>query len=164
MAFGRRSMIASIFALFTPVLFLAGGSAKAAEVGLLECDVSPGVGLIITSSKALACLFTRVSGPPDYYVGTINNFGISIGATGPGHLVWAVFAATPGVAPGALAGQYGGASANVSFGPGFGANALVGGNAYSIGLQPLSVNAQVGVDVTAGITGLTLVPAPGPLP
>lgn len=163
MALGRRPFIASIFALCTPMLFLASGSAKAAEVGLLECDVAPGIGLIITSSRALSCLFTRVSGPPDYYVGTINNFGLSLGATGPGHLVWAVFAASPGVAPGALAGSYGGASANVSFGPGFGANALVGGGG-SFGLQPLSINAQVGVDVTAGITGLTLEPAPGPLP
>jgi len=86
--------------------------------------------------------------------------GIDLGSTGPGRLAWEVFAATPEPGRYALAGQYGGASADVSFGPGFGANALVGGNARSIGLQPLSVNAQPGVDITAGITGLTLEPAP----
>ena len=51
---------------------------------------------------------------------------------------------------------------SVSLGIGVGANALVGGNAGSVGLQPLSVSAQTGVDITAGITGLRLEPAPRP--
>jgi hypothetical protein len=155
-----RSVLPGLFALSVSLWLGAADVAKADQVGLLKCNVSPGVGLIITSSRALSCRFSRSYGPPDFYVGTITNFGIDIGTTGPGRLVWGVYAATPEIGRYALAGHYGGASADVSFGPGFGANALVGGNARSIGLQPLSVNAQPGVDVTAGITGLTLEPAP----
>lgn len=162
MSFQRRMLVPALFALSASA-FLAGSSgAQAAQVGLLECNVAPGVGLVITSSKALACRFTRSYAPTDYYVGTITNFGLSLGTTGPGRIVWGVFAATHELGHMALAGHYGGASANVSLGLGLGANALVGGNANSIGLQPLSINAQTGIDVTAGITGLTLEPAAGP--
>lgn len=143
-----------------PLWLGAADMAKADQIGLLQCNVAPGVGLIITSTRALSCRFSRSYGPPDFYVGTITNFGLALGTTGPGRLAWQVYAATPEPGRYALAGHYSGASADVSFGPGFGANALVGGNARSIGLQPISVNAQPGVDVTAGITGLTLEPAP----
>jgi hypothetical protein len=162
MGFQRRALVPAIFALCLPAWFAGTGGAQAAQVGLLECNVAPGVGLIITSSKALSCRFSRSYAPTDYYVGTINNFGLSIGATGPGRIAWAVFAATRELGHRALAGHYGGASANVSLGLGLGANALIGGNAGSVGLQPLSLNTQTGVDITAGITGLTLEPAAGP--
>ncbi len=150
----------AMFGVLVSILFGAADVAKADQVGVLQCNISPSVGWVITSSRALSCRFSRPYGHPEYYVGTISNFGLDIGATGPGHLVWGVFAATREVGRFALAGQYGGASANVSFGPGVGANALVGGNARSIALQPLSVNAQTGVDVTAGVAGLILEPAP----
>lgn len=162
MSFRRQVLIPAIFAVCVPAWLAGSGTAHAAQVGLLECNVAPGVGLVITSSKALSCRFSRSYAPPDYYVGTITSFGLSIGATGPGRIVWGVFAATRELGHTALAGHYGGASANVTLGLGLGANALIGGNAGSIGLQPLSINAQTGVDITAGITGLTLQPAPGP--
>ena len=73
-----------------------------------------------------------------------------------GALAWAVFAPSNGVAPGALAGKYGGVSGDVAIGLGVGANVLVGGSAKSIALQPLSVEGQVGVSLAAGVTGLTL--------
>jgi hypothetical protein len=149
-----------IFGVFIPLWLGAADVARADQIGLLGCNVAPGVGLIITSSRALSCRFSRSYGPPDYYVGTITNFGLDLGATGAGRLAWQVYAATREPGRYALAGQYGGASADVSFGPGFGANALVGGNGRSISLQPLSVNAQPGVDITAGVTGLTLEPSP----
>lgn len=159
MGFQRRVLIPAIFAFCAPWFT---GTAQAAQVGLLECNVAPGVGLIITSSKALSCRFSRTYAPTDYYVGTITRFGIALGASGPGRIVWGVFAATRELGHRALAGHYGGASASVSLGIGVGANALVGGNAGSVGLQPLSVSAQTGIDITAGITGLTLEPAAGP--
>ncbi len=162
MSFQRRVLAPALLALSVSAFLAGANPAQAAQVGLLECNVAPGVGLLITSSKALACRFSRTYAPTDYYVGTITNFGLSIGATGPGRIVWGVFAATREFGHTALAGHYGGASANVSLGLGLGANALVGGNAGSVGLQPLSINAQTGVDITAGITGLTLQPAPGP--
>jgi len=161
MRFQPRVFAAALIALCAP-WFASTGTVQAAQVGLLECNVAPGVGLIITSRKALSCRFSRSYAPPDYYVGTIRHLGIAIGATGPGRIVWGVFAATPELGHTALAGEYGGATASVSLGLGLGANALVGGNANSIGLQPLSVSAQTGVDITAGITGLRLEPAPAP--
>ncbi len=47
-------------------------------------------------------------------------------------------------------------SANASVGVGGGANALIGGSSNSVVLQPLSVQAQTGVNIAAGVAGLTL--------
>ena len=163
MRFRPRVFALALITFCTP-WFAGASTAQAAQVGLLECNVAPGVGLIITSRRALSCRFSRSYAPPDYYVGTITHLGIALGASGPGRIVWGVFAATRELGHTALAGHYGGASASVSLGLGVGANALVGGNAHSIGLQPLSVSAQTGVDITAGIAGLRLEPAPGPDP
>ncbi|MDE2363169.1 MAG: DUF992 domain-containing protein [Hyphomicrobiales bacterium] len=139
---------------------LSAGAASAQQttrVGALECDVSGGVGLIITSSKALDCYFYRDdNGQVEHYVGTIRRIGVAIGATGPGTLDWGVLAPTTGVAPGALAGEYGGVGANATAAVGVGANALVGGSNRTISLQPFSVQAQVGVDVAAGVTDVAL--------
>jgi hypothetical protein len=128
------------------------------RVGLLECDVSGGVGFVITSAKALSCAFTPERGRPEYYVGTIRRFGLDIGFTGPGHFAWAVFSASARPQRFALAGDYAGAGAGVTIGAGLGANALVGGNANTISLQPLSINVQTGLDVTAGVGALSLEP------
>jgi hypothetical protein len=156
----RRLLLPAVCALLAPLWLGSIEIAKAAQVGLLRCNVSPSVGFIITSSKSLACRFARHHFPPEFYVGNISNFGVALGATGPGHLVWAVFAATPALNPYALAGSYGGATANVTLGLGAGANALIGGSGNSIALQPLSINAQTGIGVTAGISSLILDPAP----
>ena len=43
-----------------------------------------------------------------------------------------------------------------------GANALVGGSNRAVNLQPFSVQAQIGVDVAAGVTAMTLEYAPPP--
>ena len=68
---------------------------------------------------------------------------------------WAVFA--PGqVGKGALAGTYAGATADASFAVGLGANVLVGGSNKSIALQPLSVQAQTGLNFAAGVAKLQL--------
>jgi hypothetical protein len=57
---------------------------------------------------------------------------------------------------GALAGSYGGVSAEATAIVGFGANVLVGGFKKSITLQPLSIQAQTGLDLAAGVAGLSL--------
>ena len=56
----------------------------------------------------------------------------------------------------ALAGTYGGVSAEATVGLGVGANALIGGSENSIALQPVSVQAQQGVNVAVGVAALTL--------
>jgi hypothetical protein len=154
---------ASLAAVAAATLALAAAPASAAvRVGSLECNVSAGVGMVITSSRGLACVFRPTRGAPEHYYGTIRRFGLDIGATGPGKLAWAVFAPSrPG--PGALAGDYAGASGSVSVGIGLGANALVGGLNNSFALQPLSVEAQTGANIAAGVGALRLESA-GPAP
>ena len=57
---------------------------------------------------------------------------------------------------GELDGQYAGVSADAAVGIGVGANALIGGNAKSIVLQPLSVRGQTGLNLSVGVTELQL--------
>jgi hypothetical protein len=151
--------VLAVLGCIVPLWAGSANVAKADQIGVLECNVSPGVGLIVTSRQALSCRFSRSYGPPEYYVGTISKFGLALGATGPGKLVWEVFSATPEPGRFALAGEFTGATAELTLGAGLGANALVGGNAHSIALQPLSVNAQTGVNIAAGIGALALEPA-----
>lgn len=154
------------FVLAAAVAALATTSPASAQMnraGSLECDVSGGAGMIITSSKALDCLFFRDDGaPPEHYVGTIKRFGLDLGATGPGHLDWLVATSTNRIGPGALTGDYGGVGASATAGVGLGANALVGGSNRTVSLQPFSVQAQVGVDVAAGVTSMQLDFVPPP--
>ncbi len=130
--------------------------AQQAKVGTLRCEVSGGLGMIITSAKEMRCIFTSARGFRERYYGTIRKFGLDIGATQRGFMTWAVFAPTEGPRRGALAGEYGGADASVTVGAGVGANALVGGSDRSIMLQPLSVQTQTGLDFAAGVASLRL--------
>lgn len=125
------------------------------KIGVLECDVSGGIGLIIGSSKAVACTFENSEGQVEHYEGKIGKLGIDIGVTGETAMAWLVFA--PGkVNKGALAGSYGGASAEATIIVGLGANVLVGGSDKSIALQPLSVQGQTGLNIAAGLASLSL--------
>ena len=130
----------------------------ATRVGTLECNVGAGVGLIVTSDRSLNCLFRGNRGV-EHYVGSVRRFGLDVGVTGAGRLVWGVFADTrPG--RGALTGDYAGASGAISAGVGVGANALVGGSDHAFSLQPLSVEAQTGVNLALGVGDLRLDYAP----
>lgn len=140
-------------------LMLASQAAFASDqtkVGALRCRVSGGLGLIITSQRNLHCRFTASTGYVEHYTGTIRKFGLDIGATSRGVLAWGVLAPTNGPARGALAGEYAGVHASATVGAGLGANVLVGGNANTISLQPLSVQAQTGLNLAAGVAALTL--------
>ncbi len=126
------------------------------KVGTLRCEVSAGLGMIITSAKEMRCTFTSARGHRERYYGTIRKFGLDIGATGRGVLVWDVLAPTGGPRRRALAGDYGGVDASATVGAGVGANALVGGSNRSFTLQPLSVQEQTGLALAAGVELMTL--------
>ncbi len=136
------------------------GSASAAgagiKVGTLTCDVSGGIGLIIGSSKSVRCTYSRASdGREEFYSGSINKFGLDVGVTERQVMAWVVFA--PGqVGAGSLAGNYVGATAEATAGAGVGANALIGGFNKTITLQPVSLAAQTGLNVAAGVANLRL--------
>ncbi len=126
-----------------------------ANVGSLTCNVAGGVGFVFGSSKDLSCLFTRTNGVAERYSGSIKKFGIDIGFTKEAQIVWLVFA--PGnIAPGALAGAYGGATVSGTVGVGAGANVLLGGSSKQITLQPVSVEGSVGLNVAGGIAEVEL--------
>ena len=113
------------------------------------------MGFIFGSTKALDCLLARTDGIAEQYSGTIRKFGIDIGFTKEGHIVWLVFA--PGqIGSGALAGDYGGVTAEAAVGLGLGANVLVGGSNKQVTLQPLSVEGGVGLNVAAGVAEVSL--------
>jgi hypothetical protein len=129
------------------------------KVGTLTCDISGGIGLIVASKKDVTCMFTpAAAGPREVYVGSISKFGLDIGATAGGEMVWSVFAPS-NKKFGALAGEYGGASAEATVGAGLGANVLVGGSDRTVSLQPVSVQGQAGLNLAIGVSGLTLRPA-----
>ena len=133
--------------------------ADGTKFGVLKCHVAGGVGFIITSSKALNCVFDASNGTKERYVGTIRRFGVDIGITGPGELGWVVLAPEKGRKAGALAGDYAGVGAEITVVGGVGANALLGGFERSISLQPLSLQVQTGGDLAAGVTSMNLEPA-----
>src|SRR6476620_5409941 len=113
----------------------ASAQANRTKVGTLTCDISGGIGLIITSKKDLTCMFTPAQpGPREVYVASITKFG-------------------------ALAGDYGGATAEATVGAGLGANVLVGGSDRTVALQPVSIQGQAVLNVAAGVAELRLRPA-----
>lgn len=141
------------------ILPMSAGAQERARVGTLNCDVSGGIGMIVTSRKEVRCMYTpNGRGRREAYVGSIEKFGLDLGATSGGQMIWAVFAPTRSRHY-ALAGHYAGASAEATVGAGAGANVLIGGSRRTVTLQPLSVQEQAGLNLAVGVAGLTLHPA-----
>ena len=148
------------FALLAAALLgLAATPARAdVEVGALNCRSSTTSAYILVSGQPFRCVFTPSSGGPlQYYQAVIYRLGAQIGFSNDVALGWIVFAPTPRVGPGSLAGGYGGLSAGAAVGVGAGANGLVGG-ANSFSLQPFSVQGETGLNIVATVTGLELTP------
>ena len=148
-----------VLALVGAINLATAQPAERVKAGTLTCDISAGIGFIIGSHKEVQCLFTPdLPGPREVYVGSINKFGLDIGATSGGSMVWAVYAPT-NRAFGALTGVYSGATAEATIAVGLGANVLIGGSDRTVALQPLSVTGQTGLNLAAGVASLELVPA-----
>lgn len=142
-------------------ILMLGASSVAAladgvNVGVLNCNAGQTVGMILTSDTNLNCVYRPSDGSkPQRYTGDITNVGVQLGVTSETQIVWSVIA--PGsLKAGALGGTYAGASANATVGAGLGANVLVGGFEKSVALQPVSVQAQTGLGVSAGISSMNL--------
>jgi len=145
-------------------LGLAAGFAGSAaaqggvNLGTLNCNAASSWGFVLGSTRELACTYSG-GGRVEYYRGQISRFGVDIGYTASGILLWGVIAPTAQLRPGDLAGTYGGATASATVGVGLGANALIGGNGNSVTLQPLSVEGTTGLNVAGGVASMTLTPA-----
>jgi hypothetical protein len=152
----RKAIAAA--ALLLAFAALEPAAAQRVRTGVLSCDVSAGIGFIIGSQRSLICQFSPDGGPPEIYTGTISRFGLDIGATAGGQMVWAVFAEYGGPTPGVLAGDYVGATGEATVAVGLGANVLIGGSNRQVALQPLSVSGQVGLNLAVGVADLRLRP------
>ena len=151
-----RSLI-SIFALASLVFVASGASAEdGVKIGYLKCDIEGGWGYVFGSSKDLNCAYhPSEGGKVEFYTGKIDKLGADIGYHQAAVILWGVFAPSK-LAPGSLAGYYGGATASAAWGAGLGANALFGGGEKSVALQPLSVSGEEGLSAAGGIAAVKL--------
>ncbi len=134
----------------------AQGSGSGVRVGYLNCQVARGVGFVFGMTRNLTCTYAPNNGTPETYVGEIQQYGVNLGFIERGIIVWAVIAPTANIEPGSLSGNYGGVAAGVAVGYGLGANALFGGSNNQFGLQPLSLEGMQGLNIAAGIAGMSL--------
>lgn len=128
------------------------------KIGYLDCQIGGGVGYVLGSAKEVDCTFHSTVGHArvDHYTGAIRKMGVDLGFTTRSRLVWLVFAPTAGYHRGSLSGLYQGATVEATVGAGVGTNILVGGTAGSIQLQTVSVTGQLGLNVAATGTSVTL--------
>jgi hypothetical protein len=127
------------------------------KVGVLTCDVDPGIGYLIGSAKDLTCWFKPSNGgKTEKYEGSIKKLGLDVGFTAKTKIAWLVFAATKNPGKHALAGTYVGASTEATLGVGLGGNWLIGGSNKSFALQPWSIQGQVGLNYSLTWSALTL--------
>ena len=154
-----REIVAELREIPDLVMVIIDPLSAFASVNVADPSVAQIVGNILDKvAKELDCTFrSSFKGDgPDSYVGTIKKLGIDLGYTARGKIVWAVFAPTAGYHRGSLRGTYLGAAAEATLGAGVAANVLLGGTGGSIQLQPVSVGGQLGLNVAAAGTTVTL--------
>ncbi|WP_282044641.1 DUF992 domain-containing protein [Roseibium album] len=152
-------------AAVSAITLFAGGhvlaeEAKSTKLGVLECTIEGGFGLLLGSSKKATCSFEHADGTTEQYTGELSKLGLDIGVSGESYMTWIVF--TPignEIGSDALKGKYAGITAGASVGLGVGANALIGGSNEKIALQPLSVEGKTGLNLAVGLSSLQLTPA-----
>lgn len=134
-------------------------TAQQIKAGTLTCNSNGGVGLIVGSQELLDCSYEPAGGGPHRsFEGKISKIGLDIGIKGPSVLVWAVLGSSSQLPDEQLAGEFYGVAADASLGLGGGAQVLIGGNAKSVTLQPLSLKGETGLNIAVGVAGLTLQP------
>jgi hypothetical protein len=146
----------AIAALVAPIA--SANALPPVRAGVLQCQGGQNVGFVVGSVTSLECVFQSEGRRPEPYIATVRRYGLDLGITDQTRLAWAVNAPNTRIGRGELAGNYGGVGANASVGVGFGGNFLVGGPANSYALQPISVQGQTGLNVTAGVADIELAP------
>lgn len=141
-----------------PPVVIVTPPVPSAKVGMLTCNMSPGVGFIVGGRQSLACQFAPSSPAyaPESYLGEITTIGLDIGVTSGGAMAWAVFMPSVGPQYGAFAGDYVGATGEVTVGVGGGGNVLVGGSNRAVTLQPFSIEGSTGLNLAIGVAGMVL--------
>lgn len=153
----KKLVTAAIAAIVIAAAAAPAQADSRVQVGRLSCKVDAGVGLIIGSQKDMTCKFIRKGYKTEVYDGTIRKFGLDIGFTDQTRIEWLVFSgSTVDVKRRSLAGTYVGGSSEATIGVGLGSNWLIGGSKRGFALQPLSIQAQTGLNLSIAFAGLTL--------
>jgi Protein of unknown function (DUF992) len=135
-------------------------------LGALTCNVSGSTGFVFGSTKSLNCVYLTKDGVSQAYSGNIRKFGIDLGFTKDGQIVWHVFqlGALVGAGmitnPAALAGNYAGEQASVAANSSAGGNWLYGGSNNQIVLQATQIqdSRNAGYNLAYGIAEMSLTP------
>jgi hypothetical protein len=143
-------------ALVAAGLMAAPAHAGGIKVGTLTCDVESGWGYILGSQKDLSCVLKSVNGKESKYTGDITKLGVDIGYTKGGTMIWSVIAPSKDLKEDALEGSYGGVTAGATAVVGGNINVLIGGLDKSITLQPISVEGNNGLSITAAVGAMQL--------
>lgn len=154
-----RIPLAAALAAFVVTAAPAFAQQGGVELGMLDCAIDGGTGFIIGSKKDIHCTFKPANDTfaPEGYFGVVSKWGLDIGSTDQATMRWLVLGPSANIyAPGALAGNYVGASAEVTAAVGAGANLLVGGSGNTFTLQPLSLQTQTGLNLAVGVTNFEL--------
>ena len=154
----KKTSIAAVI-IATALSVHANAKDQGVELGVLDCAIGGGTGFIFGSTKDLSCTFTPTDKTfaPEAYFGAVNKYGLDIGTTKQAVMRWLVLTPLKNIyAPGALAGDYIGASAEVTAAVGAGANLLVGGSSQAFTLQPLSLQTQTGMNLAIGVSQFQL--------
>ena len=154
----NASKIATIAAVMSAaMLATAPAYAAGVKVGTLTCDVEAGWGYVLGSQKDLNCVFkSGTNGTVAKYTGDVTKLGVDIGYTNTGTMIWAVVAPSKDMKADALEGTYGGVTAGATAVVGGNLNVLVGGLDKSITLQPISVEGNSGLSLTAAVGAMQL--------
>ena len=120
--------------------------------------------LLFGSTKDLSCVYLTKDGVSQAYDGKIRRFGIDVGYTKAGHMVWHVYqlgglvGATTSVNPRVLAGNYAGEQASVAANSSAGGNWLYGGSNNQIVLQATQIqdSRNAGYNLAYGIAEMSL--------
>ena len=144
-----------VAALMAVGLMAVPAQANGVKLGTLTCQFEGGPGLLIGSVRQGECIYRDNQGHTKSYNAELSRLGVDVGVTGNKTMVWAVFG-VDGASNLGLKGTYTGINAEASLVVGVGVNALIGGFKSGIVLNPVSVTAQTGINVAAGVTTLRL--------
>jgi uncharacterized protein DUF992 len=133
-------------------------------IGALTCNVTGSTGYVFGSTRDLSCVYLTREGLSQAYDGKIRRFGLDLGVTKPGHVVWKVYQLggligdKTSADPRVIAGNYGGEQASVSAGASAGGNWLYGGSNNQIVLQATQLSSgDAGYNLAYGIAEISLI-------
>jgi len=154
------SLIKSVSLIVTLASALSFSTVSVAEsaglkIGVLKCSVVAGsrTNLLVRSTADVTCTFNN-QGTLERYRGEAGiALGLDLSFKTEENMAFAIISATSNTNPEAyaLAGKYVGGQAAASVGVGLGAKVLVGAGSQSLSLQPLALETNKGLGVSAGI-------------